>query len=48
MTFNVLKPIYTQTGDWHTVRWLVLGQATSMEDAKKHFGGFPVLEALKK
>lgn len=48
MMFNVLKPIYAPMGEWFYVRWEVIGQATSMEDARKKFGGRPVLEAIKK
>ena len=45
--FKVLKPIYTPWGDSYFVKWEVIGQATSMEDAKKRFGGAPVLEAIR-
>jgi hypothetical protein len=47
MTFNVLKPIYIPIGDWVAVRWQILGQASSMEEAKRKFGGSPVLEAIR-
>lgn len=45
--FNVLKPTYIPIGDWFAVRWEILGQASSMEDAKQQFGGYPVLERVK-
>jgi hypothetical protein len=45
--FNVLKPAYTPYADWYAVRWVVIGQASSMEDAKRRFGGYPVLESVK-
>jgi hypothetical protein len=45
--FNVLKPTYTPYMDFYSVRWVVIGQAYSMEDAKAKFGGYPVLEAVK-
>jgi hypothetical protein len=47
MTFNVLKPIYIPIGDWVAVRWQILGQASTMEEAKRKFGGSPVLEAIR-
>lgn len=48
MTFNVLKPTYIAIGDWFAVRWQILGQASSMEEAKRIHGGYPVLEAIRK
>ena len=45
--FNVLKPIYIPIGDWVAVRWQILGQASSMEEAKRTYGGSPVLEWVK-
>jgi len=47
MTFNVLKPIYIPIGDWVAVRWQILGRASSMEEAKRTYGGYPVLERVK-
>lgn len=55
--FQVLKPRYERTseilyrGDGSQIpiervaEWQVLGQATSMADAKARFGGYPVLQA---
>jgi len=48
MTFNVLKPTYIPIGDWFAVRWQILGQASSMEEAKRLYGGAPVLEEVRK
>jgi len=48
MTFNVLKPTYIHIGDWFAVRWQILGQASSMEEAKRLYGGAPVLEEVRK
>jgi hypothetical protein len=45
--FNVLRISYTPYMDFYAVRWVVIGQASSMEDAKSRFGGYPVLEAVK-
>jgi hypothetical protein len=45
--FNVLKPTYIPIADWFAVRWVTLGQASSMEDAKRLYGGAPILEAVK-
>lgn len=42
---NVLRPTYIAIGDWFAVRWVVIGQARDMDDAKAKFGGHPVLEA---
>jgi len=47
MSFNVLKATYIPIGDWFAVRWQILGQASSMEEAKRLFGGAPVLEEVK-
>jgi hypothetical protein len=30
--------------DWYAVRWVVIGFAESMADAKAKFGGCPVLQ----
>lgn len=42
---NVLKPTYIPIGDWFAVRWVVIGQARDLADAKAKFGGYPVMEA---
>jgi hypothetical protein len=47
MMFNVLKPTYIPIGDWFAVKWQVIGQASSMEEAKSLYGGSPVLEWVK-
>jgi hypothetical protein len=54
--YNVLTPKYHKTGetvttprgetDVYAVTWRVLGIAFSMEDAKRRFGGYPVLEPI--
>jgi hypothetical protein len=36
-----------KTGEWRFVRWEKLGEVESMEEAKKRFGGSPVLEAVR-
>lgn len=46
--FNVLRPTYIPIADWFAVKWEVIGQAVSMEDARQRFGGRPVLEWVKK
>lgn len=48
MMYRALKPIYTPWGDVFTVTWRELGIVDSMEEAKKRFGGSPVLEVVKK
>lgn len=45
--YRALKPIYTPWGDVFTVTWAFLGIVESMADAKRQFGGAPVLEAVK-
>ncbi|MBT2300391.1 hypothetical protein J7E70_07925 [Variovorax paradoxus] len=45
--FNVLKPTYIAIGDWFAVRWEIIGQASSMEEARRIYGGRPILEAVK-
>lgn len=47
MTFNVLRPTYLQNGLFYIVKWEQIGEATSMEDAKRKFGGCPVLEVKR-
>jgi hypothetical protein len=53
--YEVLRPIITATGergrrpdgtafDWHSCRWEVIGFADSMQEAKRKFGGSPVLQ----
>lgn len=44
--FRALKPIYTPWGDVFTVTWSVLGLAADMAEAKKLYGGSPVLEKI--
>ena len=56
--FAVLRPVFQKTGQptpwncpaepsvWHRVEWTQIGTATSMEDAKRKFGGHPVLEEI--
>lgn len=46
--YEALKPIYTPIGDWFAVRWQVLGLVKDIADAKRQFGGSPVLEAVRK
>jgi hypothetical protein len=44
------QPIMTQnekTGEWRFVRWVKLGIVKDMEEAKRLFGGSPVLEAIR-
>jgi hypothetical protein len=45
--YRALKPIYTPWGDVFIVTWAVLGIVDSLDDAKRRFGGSPVLEAVK-
>lgn len=45
------QPTMTQnerTGEWRFIRWEQLGIVDSMEEAKRKFGGSPVLEEVKK
>jgi hypothetical protein len=53
--YEVLRPVLEKTGqrgmhheygpfDWYAVRWVVIGFAESMADAKAQFGGAPVLQ----
>jgi hypothetical protein len=56
MTYRVLLPIYEKTGEvterpggkpvhWERIeRFVVLGGASDMEQAKEKFGGAPILE----
>lgn len=44
--YTALKPQYIAIGDFYAVRWTVLGVAFDMADAKKRYGGSPVLEKL--
>lgn len=45
--FYVLKPIYTKVGEFFRVDWETIGTAVDMEDAKRRYGGHPVLEAVQ-
>jgi hypothetical protein len=36
-----------RTGEWKFVRWEKQGLVTDMEDAKRKFGGSPVLEKVR-
>lgn len=49
--YRVLRPIYIRTGEiredgkpYFRVEWEEIGQSTSMEEAKRRFGGYPVLQ----
>ena len=53
--YRVLRPVYIKTGEvtrgpdgreirWERVHWLESGYAHNMTDAKRRFGGSPVLE----
>ena len=33
--------------EWFKVDWREIGPCTSLEDAKKRYGGFPVLEVAR-
>ena len=44
--FRVLRPIYTPYFEAFTVSWICIGTAKSMEEAKRQFGGYPVLERI--
>ncbi len=54
--YRVLEPVYTKTGEvtmtkdgplrWHTVQWRDIGAAENLEDAKRKYGGYPVLEPM--
>lgn len=47
--YRALKPIYTPLfGEWFSVRWDVLGLAKDMAEAKRLYGGSPVLEEVRK
>jgi len=46
--YRALKPIYVPIGDFFVVRWDILGLAADMAEAKKLYGGSPVLEWVKK
>lgn len=46
--YRALKPIYTPLfGEWFRVEWVSLGLAKDMAEAKKLYGGIPVLEAIR-
>lgn len=46
--YRALKPIYAPLfGEWFRVEWQTLGIVDSMEEAKRKFGGSPVLEAIR-
>jgi hypothetical protein len=45
--YRALKPIYVPIGDWFAVKWQVIGLAADMAEAKKLYGGSPVLEEVK-
>lgn len=48
--YIALKPIIVPipgTDFWRVSGWAKLGPATGMEDAKKRYGGSPVLEAVR-
>jgi hypothetical protein len=47
MHYAVLTPIYDRFGDGYRVSWHQIGLASSMEDAKRKFGGHPVLEMAR-
>lgn len=58
MQFRVLRPFYERTGETQysaegktvhiqQVRWIEIGRAGSMQEAKERFGGYPVLEAVE-
>lgn len=36
-----------KTGEWRFIRWEPLGIVESLEEAKKRYGGSPVLEKVK-
>lgn len=45
--YRVLTPVYTPYFDGFSVSWICIGTAKSMEEAKRAFGGFPVLEVIR-
>ena len=45
--YRVLRPIYTPYYEAFTVSWICIGTAKSMEEAKRIYGGSPVLEAIR-
>lgn len=47
-TFTSINPRNGQVmqSEWQRVEWEKLGTASSMKEAKKRFGGRPVLERL--
>lgn len=44
MAYLVLTPMYIPDRDAWRVEWKIIGDAQDMEDAKRKFGGRPVLE----
>lgn len=50
--YNVLVPTFTKAGKlfdgtiYYSVGWNKIGTANSMQDAKRKFGGSPVLEKI--
>lgn len=49
--YRVLRPVFHRTGEiredgkpFFRVEWVEIGRANSMAEAKKKFGGHPVLE----
>lgn len=47
MTYRVLRPVYTPYYEAFTVSWREIGFADSMAEAKRIFGGSPVLELIR-
>lgn len=44
--YRALIPRYEKQGEWFRVTWIVLGMADDMADARRKYGGRPVLEAF--
>lgn len=45
--YRVLRPIYTPYYEFFTVSWICIGTSKSIEEAKRTYGGAPVLEAIR-
>lgn len=56
--FRVLRPYFERTAEtfeadgkthhyWRVAKWIEIGRAKDMQEAKHRYGGSPVLEAIE-
>lgn len=56
--FRVLRPYFERTDEtfvvegktvhyWRLAKWIEIGRAKDIQDAKRRYGGSPVLEAIE-